>query len=123
MLAASRGTETWARTVRVPVYTTDPPPDGWRELCRAELDGPVVWFLAASCGEIQAPINVGIRVRSGNGQTVWTEQYSSGTYDSWSRFFDLWIPARSVEVDVMASSEYAQPDIVVTGSLAPWIAS
>jgi hypothetical protein len=32
---------------------------------------------------------------------------------------ELWIPARSVEVDVLAMSEYEQPDLAVTGSLAP----
>jgi hypothetical protein len=119
MLAAARGMETWARTVRIPVYTTTPPPDGWQEVCRAELERPQVWYLTITSGELDAPVSVVARVRCGNGLTTWLEERKLYAYQSHYRMMELWIPARSVEVDVVARSEYEQPDLAVTGSLAP----
>jgi len=121
MLAAARGMETWARTVRVPVYTTTPPSDGWLEVCRAELTLPAVWYLTIVTGEFEAYVSLEARIRAGNGQTVWLEARKMWAYQKHYRVLELWIPARTVEVDVIAVSEIEQPDLAVTASLAPLI--
>jgi len=119
MLAAPRGMETWARTVRVPVYTEKPPPDGWVEVCRAELDMPRVWYLTLTCAEIEDYVRVFARLRSGNGQTMWLEERVVYAFRPYSRLLELWLPARAVQLDVAASSETVQSGCVITGSLAP----
>jgi len=121
MLAAARGFGTWARTVRVPVYATKPPSDGWLEVCRAELDAPRVWYLTLTSAEVDDWTRIFARIRSGNGQTTWLEERVLYAYQSYSRLVELWIPARTVEVDVAAASELEQPSIAITGSLAPLI--
>jgi hypothetical protein len=119
MLAAARGMETWARTVRIPVYTTTPPPDGWQEVCRAELERPQVWYLTITSGEPDGFVLVVVRVRAGNGLTTWLEERGVYAYQPRSRMLELWIPARSIEVDVIARGEHEQADLAITGSLAP----
>jgi len=119
MLAAARGMETWARTVRVPVYRTTPPANAWQEVCRAELEEPRVWYLTITTGEVDAPVSVVARVRCGNGVTTWLEERKLYAYQGSYRMLELWIPARSVEVDVIAQSEYQEGDVAITGSLAP----
>jgi hypothetical protein len=50
---------------------------------------------------------------------MWLEERKLYAYQSHYRMLELWIPARSVEVDVVAMSEYEQTDLALTGSLAP----
>jgi hypothetical protein len=121
MLAAAQGMETWARTVRVPVYTTTPPADAWQEVCRAELDIPRVWYLTITCAEIEDYVRVFARIRVGNGQTVWREERVVYAWQSYSRLLELWLPARSVQLDVAAASETVQRDVLITGSFAPLV--
>jgi hypothetical protein len=123
MIAAPLGMETWARTVRVPVFVdVQPPPDAWIEVCRAELPWPQVWYLTLTAGEIQFPVTIFARIRCGNGMTNWLEERSLDCLRSQTRVVDLWLPARTVEVDVIVRSGFEQTDLAVTGSLAPLLA-
>jgi len=122
MLAAPAGMETWARTVRVAAQASLAQ-KSWTELCRAEWCVPLLWYLTIIVGEIEAPVTILARIRSGNGLTTWVEQAKLQATESNMRITEGFLPARCVEVDVMVISESVISAIPITGSLAPIVLS